>query len=211
MSHRILLIDDNQHLRKSVKLLLEENNFEVILASNITQAVNHLMSQTPDLIILDIMIPNQNGYNLINYIHSKYYKFLIPIIILTAKGLTSDRIKGYNLGCSAYLSKPFDPNELMSIINNLVSMKSSKTTTQTKNMSLNQSRDNLLIQNLKFTVRELSVLSLVVKGSTNKEIAKFLHTSKRNVEKYVSKLLVKTQTRNRTELTQLVSRNKYIS
>ena len=209
MLYRILLVDDNQHLRQSVKLFLEQNNFEVTSASDITQAINYLTNKAPDLIIVDIVMPEQNGYNLIHYIHSKYSKFLVPIIILTAKGLTSDRIKGYNIGCSAYLSKPFDPNELLSIIRNLISMSSSKTTA--KSMSSNNIIDNSFIQNIKFTVRELSVLSLVVKGLTNKEIAKFLHTSKRNVEKYVSKLLVKTQTRNRTELAQLITKSEYIS
>nr|YP_009296687.1 hypothetical protein Apop_137 [Apophlaea sinclairii]AOM65827.1 hypothetical protein Apop_137 [Apophlaea sinclairii] len=207
MSHCILLVDDNRHLRESIKLYLQSYGFVMILAENVIQATRLLVKQSPDIIIVDIVMPQKDGYFFINYVRSNYLSAKIPIIILTAKGMTADRIKGYNLGCSAYLSKPFDPNELVSIIKNLLltrinSIKSVKKKSNLKFISSNHSSITL-----NFTSRELSVLKLVKCGLTNKEISLFLHTSKRNVEKYVGRLLSKTQTRNRTQLAQFILNN----
>lgn len=208
MQYQILLVDDDQHLRNSVKSYLQEKGFQIILAKNASEAIQHLMKSVPDILISDIVMPQISGYELINYVRSSDALKDLPIILLTAKGMTQDRIKGYNLGCNAYLPKPFDPDELVSIINNLILSKNNK------QASISNKKLNELIVlasqsfALKFTPRELSVLRLVVRGLPNKEIAQVLFTSKRNVERYVSRLLTKTKTRNRTELAQYILRKR---
>lgn len=204
MQHKILLVDDNRHLRESVRLYLQDRGFEVKVACDVVQAIQCLEVEIPDVIITDVVMPEKNGYDLINHTRSNDLLVQIPIIMLTAKGMTTDRIKGYNQGCSAYLSKPFDPNELVSIIKNLVLRKSPSSGKKTVSNFLSSNRQ---IVKRDFTPREISVLQLVIRGLTNKDIAKILHTSKRNVEKYVSRLLFKTQTRNRTELAQYILRD----
>nr|YP_009294139.1 hypothetical protein Hrub_137 [Hildenbrandia rubra]AOM67381.1 hypothetical protein Hrub_137 [Hildenbrandia rubra] len=203
MPYTILLVDDNKHLRISVKLYLENKGFTVIAIASVVQALRFLSNQIVDLIITDIVMPNKDGYSFINRIRSNALLIHIPIIVLTAKGMTADRIKGYNLGCSAYLSKPFDPNELISIINNLLVNKQ-KIINVKSELFPDLIYHNLQKMKEKFTPREFSVLQLVVRGLTNKDISQILHTSKRNVEKYVSRLLSKTHTRNRTELAQYI-------
>lgn len=207
MQHKILLVDDNQHLRESVKLYLRDKGFEVKVACDVMQAIQYLEVEIPDVIITDVVMPEKNGYDLINHTRSNDLLVQIPIIMLTAKGMTTDRIKGYDQGCSAYLSKPFDPNELVSIIKSLILKKSPPLAKKTLSSLLFSNRQ-MIKRN--FTPREISVLQLVIRGSTNKDIAKVLHTSKRNVEKYVSQLLSKTQTRNRTELAQYILRDNII-
>jgi len=140
----------------------------------------------------------------------------LPVVFLTARGMTSDRIQGYNAGCDAYLSKPFDPDELVAIVNNLLGKNASRTGDDEVHNIADLARQiadikSMLTQRgaiaqtpspikLDLTPREQSVLELVVDGLMNKEIARRLETSVRNVEKYVSRLFVKTGTNSRTEL-----------
>lgn len=208
MPYQILLVDDDQYLRDSVKSYLQEKGFQITLANNASEAMQYLMRSIPDILISDIVMPQISGYELIRYIRSNNTLKDLPIILLTAKGMTQDRIRGYNLGCNAYLPKPFDPDELVSIINNLILNKNNKQASIS-----NEKLDKLIVLAsqscaLKFTPRELSVLRLVVRGLPNKEIAQVLFTSKRNVEKYVSRLLTKTKTRNRTELARYILRKQ---
>ena len=211
MQYQILLVDDDQYLRNSVKSYLQERGYQVILAANASEAIQYLMKNIPDILISDVVMPQISGYELVSYIRSSSTLKDLSIILLTAKGMTQDRIKGYNLGCNAYLPKPFDPDELVSIINNLILNKNSQQTS-ISNKELNE-LIVLASQSfaLKFTPRELSVLRLVVRGLPNKEIAQVLFTSKRNVEKYVSRLLAKTKTRNRTELAQYILRKQEVN
>jgi DNA-binding NarL/FixJ family response regulator len=133
--------------------------------------------------------------------------------------MKSDRIQGYDAGCDAYLPKPFDPDELVAIVTRLLKQRAdSKSTVSEGDVNLaDLSRQIAEIQaeltrgrggivqtpppmKLDFTPREQSVLDLVVDGLMNKEIARRLDTSVRNVEKYVSRLFIKTDTNSRTEL-----------
>lgn len=131
----------------------------------------------------------------------------IPVIFLTAKGMTKDRIKGYDMGCYGYLSKPFDPNELLSIINNLIARDVLKEASLQNSATSNQQ----LNHKIRLTPREKSILDLVVDGLTNKEISTILNTSVRNVEKYVSRLLHKTNMKNRTLLVKYSINNNLLN
>ena len=149
------------------------------------------------------MMPYLNGYQLLSKLRANTQYSSIPFIFLTAKGMTHDRIEGYNLGCNAYLTKPFHPSELLSIINNLLD----RLDTSTHYKQNKQSKHNMKLLNhttFNFTSREKSITHLLVKGLMNSEIANILNISKRNVEKYISRLLNKTKTRNRTELIRIL-------
>ncbi|MBA2747657.1 MAG: response regulator transcription factor, partial [Tatlockia sp.] len=142
----------------------------------------------------------------------------LPVIFLTAKGMTGDRIQGYQARCDAYLSKPFDPDELVAIVENLLERRIVAPTKENGEIPdladlANQiaqikailTQKNGIVQTpmpfkIDLTPREQSVLDLVTTGLMNKEIARQLQTSVRNVEKYVSRLFSKTGTNSRTEL-----------
>ncbi|MEO8893140.1 MAG: response regulator, partial [Coleofasciculaceae cyanobacterium] len=121
MSAQLLLVDDEPGIRLSVKEYLQEvGGFEVQVASNVNEALQMLEKQTPDLVISDIMMPQLDGYEFLKKLREDPRFKNLPVIFLTARGMTTDRIKGYQAGVDAYLSKPFEPDELVAMVENLL-------------------------------------------------------------------------------------------
>ena len=116
MNH-ILVVDDDDRIRNLLKDYLAENHYIVSTAENADQAKERLQYLKFDIIILDVMMPGQNGYELTKEI-KKHVK--IPIILLTAKGEVENRIKGLELGADDYIGKPFEPKELLLRIKNII-------------------------------------------------------------------------------------------
>nr|YP_009391943.1 hypothetical protein [Acrosorium ciliolatum]ARW60087.1 hypothetical protein [Acrosorium ciliolatum] len=201
---RLLLVDDDNELRNLLSSYLFDEGFFINSVHNVQSALVIIKQDRPDLIITDIMMNNLDGYDFIKLLKWDILFSDIPVVFLTAKGMTYDRIKGYNLGCHAYLTKPFNPQELLAIIKNIFN-----NIELLKINLLNISLIDKLLVNPKifkfFTHREKNILKLVMQGYMNKEIAIQLNISLRNVEKYISRLLNKTNTRNRTELVQVVN------
>ena len=115
--HQILIVDDDDRIRNLLKDYLTENNYIVSTAENADQAKQKIEYLKFDIIILDVMMPGQNGYELTREIKKK---IKIPIILLTAKGEVENRIKGLELGADDYIGKPFEPKELLLRIKNII-------------------------------------------------------------------------------------------
>ena len=115
--NHILIVDDDDKIRNLLKDYLTENQYIVSTAEDATQAKERFKIIKFDIIILDVMMPGQNGYELTKEI-KKNSK--VPIILLTAKGEVENRIKGLELGADDYLGKPFEPKELLLRINNIL-------------------------------------------------------------------------------------------
>ena len=113
----ILVVDDDDGIRKLVKKLLNRNKYLVTTASNALEAENKLKLIKFDLIVLDIMMPGKTG---LEFIDENKLKLKTPIILLTAKGDISDRIEGLETGADDYLPKPFEPKELELSINSIL-------------------------------------------------------------------------------------------
>lgn len=225
VSGQLLLVDDEPGLREAVQAYLEDSGFSVRVASNATEGWELLQQMIPDLVISDIMMPQVDGYEFLAQMRNDDRFKTLPVIFLTARGMTSDRIQGYDAGCDAYLSKPFDPDELVSIVTGIIKRRSAQAATTGEGVPdiakmareiaeikamLSQNSGFLQTQptaNIDFTPREKSVLELVAQGLMNKEIARQLDTSVRNVEKYVSRLFSKTDTNSRTELVRYALEN----
>jgi DNA-binding NarL/FixJ family response regulator len=216
---RLLLVDDEPGLREAVQLYLEDSGFTVDVASNARQGWELLEQNLPDLVISDIMMPEVDGYQFLEQLREDARFKTLPVIFLTAKGMTTDRIQGYQAGCDAYISKPFDPEELEVIVRNLLERRAAIQASNSDGSSPDITAlagqiariENMLKGKtgitqkpspikIDLTPREQSVLDLVAQGLMNKEIARNLETSVRNVEKYVSRLFTKTGTNSRTEL-----------
>ena len=116
----ILIVDDDDKIRNLLKDYLNENDYIVSTAEDAIQAKERLKIIKFDIIILDVMMPGQDGYDLTKEI-KKNSK--VPIILLTAKGEVENRIKGLELGADDYLGKPFEPKELLLRINNILTKK----------------------------------------------------------------------------------------
>ncbi len=113
----ILIVDDDDRIRSLLKDYLSENNYIVSSAENSTEAKKKIEYLKFDIIILDVMMPGQNGYELTKDIKSR---LKVPIILLTAKGEVENRIKGLELGADDYIGKPFEPKELLLRIKNII-------------------------------------------------------------------------------------------
>src|SRR5512145_2788504 len=103
---RILVVDDEERMVRFIRLNLEHDGFQVSEAFNGTQAINKLRSSMPDLILLDVMMPDIDGFEVLKMIREIN---TVPVIMLTAKGEEEDRIRGLELGADDYITKPFSP------------------------------------------------------------------------------------------------------
>lgn len=114
---KILVVEDEPNISEVVRLYLEHSDFEAIQLYRGGDVIRTIMSERPSLVLLDIMLPDISGYELceqIRVMDSPYHH--TPIIFLTAKGESLDKLRGFNLGVDDYLVKPFDPNELIARI-----------------------------------------------------------------------------------------------
>lgn len=110
MAGRVLIIEDDAKIRMLLKEYLEGNGFEVITLADGNNALDFINAESPDIVILDIMLPGKNGLEVLKEIRQKNS---IPVVMLTAKGEDADRIVGLELGADDYLPKPFNPRELL--------------------------------------------------------------------------------------------------
>jgi DNA-binding response OmpR family regulator len=110
MSQKVLLVDDDERLRELVKEYLEGYGYQITALPDGLSVLKTIRKESPDIIILDIMMPEQDGLDVLREIRLKYS---VPVIMLTAKGDDADRIVGLELGADDYLPKPFNPRELL--------------------------------------------------------------------------------------------------
>jgi two-component system KDP operon response regulator KdpE len=108
---RILVVDDERRMVGFIRLNLEQDGFEVVEAYNGTEALERLRDSLPDLILLDVMMPDIDGFEVLRTIREVSQ---VPVIMLTAKGEEDDKVKGLELGADDYITKPFSPRELVS-------------------------------------------------------------------------------------------------
>ncbi len=215
MPLKILVVDDDLGTRLSISDYLELSGYAVIIADDGQEALEMVEKYHPDLIVTDIVMPRMNGYELVRQVRQQPAFRLLPVILLTARIQTQERILGYQSGCDLYLPKPFELEELAAAIRNLLERSqiiqseyrfSHQENLGTSALSKVLDSDNHLSNFQKTQVasslsaREQEVLELLTHGHSNAEMGQHLHLSPRTVEKYVSSLLRKTETSNRAEL-----------
>lgn len=113
MQHKILIVDDDVNICELLRLYLEKDGFETIVANDGKTAVDYALKYSPDLVLLDIMLPLLDGWQVCRQIRKSSE---VPIIMLTAKGETFDKILGLELGADDYVTKPFDTKEVIARI-----------------------------------------------------------------------------------------------
>ncbi|MCG6136578.1 MAG: response regulator transcription factor [Nostoc sp. LLA-1] len=212
----ILVVDDDLGTRLSISDYLELSGYSVITANDGQEALAMVDDYHPDLIVTDIVMPQMNGYELVRRVRQQPIFRLLPVILLTARTKTQERILGYQSGCDLYLPKPFELEELAAAIRNLLARSQiiqseyrfshkenlggsfpTKEMDTHKSLSTHIQQSHLLSS---LTAREQEVLELLTHGFSNADMGNQLHLSPRTVEKYVSSLLRKTATSNRAEL-----------
>lgn len=197
-SKRLLLIDDDPNLILLVKDYLEFRGYEVITAENGEEALAVLDQQTPDMIICDVMMPAMDGYTFVQHIRENKQLSWIPVMFLSAKGQSQDRVKGLLTGADVYMVKPFEPEELVAQVE--ASLKQAERLGELGGRNAEVMPTVHVDPSVQLTPTELKVVQLVAQGMANREIAERLNVSQRTIESHVSNMLNKTQLHNRTEL-----------
>lgn len=153
MDKSVLLVDDDEKLCKLLREYLEDYGFQILTIGDGTSVVRTIRAESPDIIILDIMLPGKDGLDVLKEIRTE---FSMPVIMLTAKGEDADRIVGLELGADDYLPKPFNPRELlarMKAVLRRMSSRDSGETAQDENLIikagglvLNKAKHTLLVE-----------------------------------------------------------------
>ena len=203
MARRLLVVDDEAILLKAVAATLRAEGYDVTTARSAADALVAVNQTMPDLIVSDIRMPGMDGYEFARILRSNARTALIPIIFLTAKGERKDRIAGFRSGIDAYLTKPFDPDELLAVITGILSRLERTGAEIARLMSSvkgEESNDSEFEFDEDFTEAEKRVARLVADGLSNKEVAAELSISVRTVEGHISNILSKKGWSNRVEI-----------
>ncbi len=118
MPQKLLIVDDESHIRMLIEQTLEDledDGVELLFAENGEQALEVIQKEEPNLVFLDVMMPKMNGMEVCHKVKKELNLSHVYIILLTAKGQEVDRQKGLDMGADRYMTKPFDPDEMLSI------------------------------------------------------------------------------------------------
>lgn len=196
---RLLLIDDDPNLILLVKDYLEFRGYQVKTAENGQEALDLLQDEIPDMIICDVMMPQMDGYSFVEHVRKDARTSWIPVLFLSAKGQSQDRVKGLNTGADVYMVKPFEPEELVAQVES--SLKQATRLIQRQDSTGGDMTPKIHVPfDVELTPTELRVVQYVARGMANREIAEELRVSQRTIESHVSNMLGKTGLHNRTEL-----------
>ncbi|NET10626.1 MAG: response regulator transcription factor [Symploca sp. SIO2B6] len=197
---RLLLVDDDPNLILLVKDYLEFRGYEVMTAENGREALEMLKQDTPNMIICDVMMPEMDGYALVENIRQDQSMNWIPVLFLSAKGQSADRVKGLSTGADVYMVKPFEPEELVAQVESSLKSASRLIGLQSSQPAVESAHKIQVPFDVELTPTEKKVVSFVARGMANREIAGELNVSQRTIESHVSNMLGKTGLHNRTEL-----------
>jgi two-component system alkaline phosphatase synthesis response regulator PhoP/two-component system response regulator VicR len=113
---KILAVDDEKHIVRLVQITLEKEGYELITASNGREALEKVAAEKPDLVVMDVMMPEMDGLEALSKMKNDPATAAIPVIMLTAKAQDSDVFRGWQSGADLYLTKPFNPSELVTFV-----------------------------------------------------------------------------------------------
>ena len=116
MPKKILAVDDEKHIVRLVQVNLERAGYEVVIANDGKEALEKVQAENPDLVVLDVMMPYMDGFEVLQNLRRNPATRDIPVIMLTAKAQDADVFKGWQSGVDCYLTKPFNPMELLSFV-----------------------------------------------------------------------------------------------
>ena len=196
----ILVVDDDDRIRDLVKQYLNENNYFVSTAINAEDAQEKVNTIKFDLIVLDIMMPGKSG---LDFTEENKNKIYTPIILLTAKGEADERVHGLEAGADDYLSKPFEPKELLLRIKNILNKTKSKNIKRLiefGNVKINLNKHIILKNSKEFKINntEKTILEVMInspgKSFSRDEIGKIINLEKeRSIDVIITRLRKKIE------------------
>jgi two-component system alkaline phosphatase synthesis response regulator PhoP/two-component system response regulator VicR len=118
---KIMAVDDERHIVRLIQVNLERSGYQVITAFDGPEALKKVETDRPDVIVLDVMMPKMDGFEVLKRLQANPETRNIPVIMLTAKAQDADVFRGWSSGVSAYLTKPFNPLELITFVKRILS------------------------------------------------------------------------------------------
>lgn len=202
---RLLVVDDEPNLLRAVAASLRAGGYEVVTARNGREALLRVAESVPDLIVSDIRMPGMDGYKLARQLRASARTALVPVVFLTAKDDVADRVEGFRSGVDAYVTKPFEPDELLAVIASILS-RVERTHAEIARLvrPAEATEEAAFIRDEDLTEAEERIALAVARGLSNKEIAAELGISVRTVENHISHILDKKGFSNRVEITRHV-------
>ena len=208
MAKRLLVVDDDPGLLLAVSETLRAEGYDVATARRGADALVLVAQSLPDLIISDIRMPGMDGYQLVRNLRSNARTRLVPIVFLTAKDETADRIQGFRSGVDAYLTKPFEAEELVAVVAAILVRVERTHSDLARMFGEQQGEVREFVRDEELTDAEWRVAEAVARGLSNKEIAAELNLSLRTIEGHISRILDKKNLSNRVELALHVAERK---
>ncbi len=199
MLKRLLVVDDEPNLLRAVEAVLRGEGFEITTARSGREALVAVAQNLPDLIVSDVRMPGMDGFQLARKLRASTHSALVPIVFLTAKDETEDRIEGFESGVDVYLTKPFEPDELVAVIKSVL-QRVERTRSTIARLVGSEEKETVFVRDEHLTEAEWRVAETVARGLSNKEIAEELNLSVRTVENHVSRILAKKNFTNRVEI-----------
>tara|TARA_Y100000590_G_scaffold468626_1_gene652201 strand:- start:493 stop:1182 length:690 start_codon:yes stop_codon:yes gene_type:complete len=182
---KIMIIDDDEKLTGLLQEFLQQYKFKPIIYHNPIKAIPMINKKKPDLIILDIMMPDMDGFQTLREIRENH---LVPVIMLTARGEVGDRIVGLELGADDYLSKPFEPRELLARIQSILRRSQTPTAIvnilEFENLTIDKTRQEVLLDEkiLHLSTTEYEALLLMAENAGKTLHREFMVESLRGIE-----------------------------
>jgi DNA-binding NarL/FixJ family response regulator len=204
MSKRLLVVDDEPHLLNTVASCLNNAGFEVLTAQSAIDALMILAHTMPDLIISDVHMPQMDGLAFVRHVRASERTALIPVIFLTAKDQKEDRIEGFRVGVDAYVTKPFEADELLAVITSIFNRIERTRASIARLFMSSDEKPDTQVYDEDLTQAERRIAEAVASGLSNKAIASQFGISVRTVENHISHILLKKGFSNRVEIARYV-------
>ena len=189
MKLKILLADDVEGLREAVGAMLEFNNYEVDTANDGKKALDKIKEKVYDCIILDIMMPEMDGFEVVK--QTRKLNIKTPIILLTAKSLVEDKVEGLDLGANDYITKPFEKKELLARIRALTREEENKVKYKIGNLIFNKENSQISKDktSLNLSKQECDIMEFFIKNPERKisedELKQRIWTNNQNSDNIV--------------------------
>ena len=200
---KTLIVDDEPNLLRALEACLRSEGFDTTTARSGPDALVKVAQSIPDLVLTDVRMPGMSGYELARHLRESPRTALVPIVLLTARTDTVDRIEGFRAGVDGYVIKPFIPDELVAMVKSILN-RVERTHAQIARLIGRGQTDGNGFHDEKLTQTENRIAASVARGLTNKEIAAEMEISVRTVENHVSHILDKKHFHNRVEIARYV-------
>jgi DNA-binding response OmpR family regulator len=199
--HRILVVEDTPSYAEALERTLALEGHEVLLARRAQEALVRARADVPDLVVLDLGLPDQDGYHVLRELRKR--GFDAPVLILSARSLEADKVEGFRLGADDYVTKPFGALELLARISALL-RRSRRAAPAPLPDAVRILSDGELHDRYGLTDRQIAVARLVAEGCTNAEVAARLGLSFYTARNHAEQVMLKLGVSNRSSVAPLL-------